>query len=378
MNSVTRIFEETFATDHRIVTEDLSKAILKKYGVKVPIHRLVTTETEAVKAAETLGFPLVMKIVSPQILHKTDVGGVRAGLQNEAEVRQVFRGMYPRLSGKKGVHVKGVLLERMVPPGIELIVGLQNDPQFGPVIMVGLGGVLTEILKDVAFRMLPITADDAKAMLAELKGARILSGYRGSKPVDLNMLATALVQIGRIGMDNANYFENVDFNPLIVYPKSYTVVDAKILLKKEIGQHAVSTVEPDIDFMETFFTPRTVAVPPTYAIGNGNPTDVTGGANADDYRYAIQKFIDDPNVDIVTPSFVFQDDPLDEAIVEYLGDFARKGVKPLLVGANGGPCTARMSALIERHHVPVYDDIRNWIAAASVLYHWGKQMSRKV
>jgi 3-hydroxypropionyl-CoA synthetase (ADP-forming) len=95
LNSVTRIFEETFATDHRIVTEDLSKAILKKYGVKVPIHRLVTTETEAVKAAETLGFPLVMKIVSPQILHKTDVGGVRAGLQNEAEVRQAFRGMYP-------------------------------------------------------------------------------------------------------------------------------------------------------------------------------------------------------------------------------------------------------------------------------------------
>jgi len=117
--------------------------------------------------------------------------------------------------------------------------------------------------------------------------------------------------------------------------------------------------------------------PPTYVIGNGNPADVTGGANAEDYRYAIQKFMDDPNVDIVMPWFVFQDDPLDEAIVDHLGDFARKGKKPLLVGANGGPYTAKMSALIEKHHVPVYDDIRDWVAAASVLYHWGKPASRK-
>lgn len=707
LNSVTRIIEETLAADHRIITEDLSKAILKKYGIKVPVHRLATTETDAVNAAKTLGFPLVMKIVSPQILHKTDVGGVKAGLRNAAEVRKAFRDMYPRLSGGKGVHVKGILLERMAPPGVELIVGLQNDPQFGPVIMAGLGGVLTEILKDVAFRMLPITGDDAKSMLAELKGARILSGYRGSRPVDLNMLAKVLVQIGQMGMDNANYFESVDFNPIIVYPRSYSVVDAKILLRKELGQYAVSTAKPNINFMETFFTPQSVAVvgasstpgkignsvldsiakhdykgkvypinpgaeeilglkcypsleavpgkvdvvvvcidlsatapvleacakkgihnvvivsgggkelggqradyeaeigklsakhgiriigpncigmfnaanrldcafqgrermvraklgpvallsqsgtmgisfletadsfglskmvsygnrsdvdeadmiwylandpqtqvialyvegfgdgrkfietakrvmdekrkpiliwksgrtvlgakqaashtgslggsdaiiqgafkqagivsvesyqelvaaakalawqpaakgprvamvsngagpmigaidqfekyglelgqitedtlrelkghyPPTYVIGNGNPTDVTGGAGADDYRYAIQKFMDDPNVDIVMPWFVFQDDPLEETIVDYLGDFARKGEKPLLVGANGGPYTAKMSGLIERHHVPVYDDIRNWVAAASALYRWGKQMSRKV
>ena len=118
--------------------------------------------------------------------------------------------------------------------------------------------------------------------------------------------------------------------------------------------------------------------PPTYVIGNGNPTDVTGGAGADDYRYAIQKFMGDPNVDIVMPWFVFQDDPLEETIVDYLGGFARKGGKPMLVGANGGPYTARMSGLIERYHVPVYDDIRNWVAAASALYRCGKQMSRKV
>jgi len=118
--------------------------------------------------------------------------------------------------------------------------------------------------------------------------------------------------------------------------------------------------------------------PPTYVIGKGNPADVTGGANSDDYRYAIQKFMDDPNIDIVMPWFVFQDDPLDEGIVKHLANFCRKGKKPLLVGANGGPYTAKMSGLIEKHHVPVYDDIRNWVAAASALRLWGKQMSRKI
>ena len=146
-----------------------------------------------------------MKVVSPQILHKTDVGGVKIGVDNTADVRKTFNDMYGRLSKKKGVNVKGILLEKMVPKGVELIVGIQNNPQFGPMLMVGLGGVLTEVFKDVAFRMLPITTSDAKSMLNELKGSKILKGFRGSKPIDLNMLAKALVQIGKIGVDNANY-----------------------------------------------------------------------------------------------------------------------------------------------------------------------------
>ena len=642
-----------------------------------------------------------MKVVSPQILHKTDVGGVKVGLQNEKEVKRAFNDMYKRLSKKKGVQLKGILLEKMVPQGVELIVGLQNDPQFGPVIMVGLGGVLTEIFKDVAFRMLPITVADAKSMLQELKGAKILQGFRGSKPIDQNMLAKALVQIGKLGVDNAGYFDSIDFNPIVVYPKSYYVVDAKILLRKEFKQNAISTAQPNADFMEKFFTPESVALvgasatpgkignsvldsmakhdykgkvypinpkadeilgikcypsleaiqdpidlvvvcvdlsvtppvleacakkgihsvvivsgggkelggerakmeaeikrlseqhkiriigpncigmfnaanrldcafqgqarmvrarlgdvaflsqsgtmgisfletadsfglskmvsygnrsdvdeadmiwylasdpqtkvitlyvegfgdgrkfietakrvmvekhkpvvmwksgrtalgakqaashtgslggsnaiimgafkqagiisvdsyqelagvvkalswqpaakgnraglvsngagpmigaidhferfglevakvteatlgemkahyPPTYVLGSGNPVDVTGGANADDYRYAIQKFMDDPNVDIIMPWFVFQDDPLEETIIDYLGEFSRQGKKPILVGGNGGPYTQRVSALIEKHKVPVYDDIRTWVAAAAGLLQWGK------
>jgi 3-hydroxypropionyl-CoA synthetase (ADP-forming) len=118
--------------------------------------------------------------------------------------------------------------------------------------------------------------------------------------------------------------------------------------------------------------------PATYVIGNGNPADVTGGANADDYRFAIQKFIDDPNIDIVMPWFVFQDDPLEETIIDHLGEFSKQGKKPLLVGGNGGPYTAKVSALIETLNVPVYDDIRNWVVTAASLYQWGKHKPDKV
>ncbi|RJQ23207.1 acyl-CoA synthetase [Candidatus Parcubacteria bacterium] len=701
MVSTKKIFDETIKTDHKVITEEASKSILKSYGVKVPPYALVTSPKQAVKAAKKIGYPLVMKIVSPQILHKTDVGGVKVGIDNDKDVKKTFNDMYKRLSKKKGVEVKGVLLEKMVPKGVELIVGLQVDPQFGPVIMVGLGGVMTEVFKDVAFRMLPITIADAKSMLEELKGAKILKGFRGSKPIDMDMLAKALVQIGKLGVENADYVNSIDFNPVVVYPKSYYVVDAKIILGNQIHKNAISKAQPDDSSMEKFFTPQSVALigasatpgkignsvldslakhdykgqvypinpkaeeilglkcypsleaingpvdlvvvcvdlsvtppilescakkgihnvvivsgggkelggeradyesqikelalkhkiriigpncigmfnaanrldcafqgqarmvrarlgnvallsqsgtmgisfletadsfglskmvsygnrsdvdeadmiwylasdpqtkvialyvegfgdgrkfvetakrvmkekkkpvviwksgrteagakqaashtgslggsnaiimgafkqagiisvdsyqelaavvkalawqpaakgnraalcsngagpmiggidhferlalelaqvtpqtlkelkehfPPTYVIGKGNPVDVTGGANADDYRYTIQKFYDDPNVDIVMPWFVFQDDPLEETIIQYLGEFSRQQKKPLLVGGNGGPYTQKVSALIEKEGVPVYDDIRSWVAAASALVQWGK------
>jgi 3-hydroxypropionyl-CoA synthetase (ADP-forming) len=703
MSSTLKIFEETIKTDHKVITEETSKSILKTYGVKVPPYALVRSADEAVKAAKKIGYPLVMKIVSPQILHKTDVGGVKVGIDNDKDVRKTFTDMYGRLSKKKGVQVKGVLLEKMVPKGIELIVGLQNDPQFGPVMMVGLGGVMTEIFKDVAFRMLPITTSDAKSMLTELKSSKVFKGFRGSEPIDLNMLAKALVQIGKIGVDNARFVNSIDFNPVVVYPKSYYVVDAKIILSKEINKNAISKAKPNDSFMEKFFTPQSVALvgasatpgkvgnsvldslakhdykgkvfpinpkaeeilgikcypsvdaipepvdlvvvcvdlsvtppvlescakkgihnvvivsgggkelggeradyeaqikdlsekhkiriigpncigmfnaanrldcafqgqermvraklgpvallsqsgtmgisfletadsfglskmvsygnrsdvdeadmiwylagddqtkvialyvegfgdgrkfietakrvmkerkkpvviwksgrteagakqaashtgslggsnaiimgafkqagiisvdsyqelaavakalawqpaakgnraamcsngagpmiggidhferlglelakvtpktlqemkahfPPTYVIGKGNPADVTGGANADDYRYTIQKFMDDPNVDIVMPWFVFQDDPLEETIIQHLADFSKQKKKPLLVGGNGGPYTKKISKLIENEGVPVYDDLRDWVAAAAALAQWGKHL----
>ena len=261
MTVVNKLFEETIQTDHKVITEELSKSILKTYGIKVPPYALATSSSEAVKQAKKIGFPLVMKVVSPQILHKTDVGGVKVGINNVADVKKTFDDMFGRLSKKKGVNVKGILLEKMVPQdGVELIVGIQNDPQFGPMIMVGLGGIMTEVFKDVAFRMLPITTSDAKSMLNELKGSKLLKGFRGSKPVDLNMIAKALVQIGKMGVDNADYVNSIDFNPVIVYPKSYFVVDAKIILNNELRKNSISKAKPNTTSMESFFTPKSVAL----------------------------------------------------------------------------------------------------------------------
>ena len=701
MNSITKIFDDTIQTDHKIITEEVAKSILKKYGIKVPGFALVKSTNEAAKAAKKIGFPLVMKVVSPQILHKTDVGGVKVGIDNVADVKKTFNDMYGRLSKKKGVDVKGILLEKMIPKGgVELIVGIQSNPQFGPMLMVGLGGVLTDILKDVAFRMLPITTSDAKSMLNELKGSKLLKGFRGSAPIDTNMVAKALVQIGKMGVDNADYINSVDFNPVIVYPKSYFVVDAKIILNKELRKNSISKAKPIITSMEQFFTPKSVALvgasstpgkignsvldalgkqdykgkvypinpkqkkilgikcypslesikakvdlvvvcvdlsacgaimktcakkgihsvvivsgggkelggdraameaevkalslkhkirvigpncigmfnaanrldcafqgqarmvrsklgnvaffsqsgtmgismlesadlfglskmisfgnrsdvdeadmiwyaandpqtkviglyvegfgdgrkfiktakrvmkekkkpiiiwksgrseagakqaashtgslggdnamimgafkqagiisvdsyqelvgvlkamawqppakgnrvamtsngagpmiggidhlerlgltigkltsktrkkikdhfPPTVPIHSGNPADVGGGATADDYRFVIQQFLDDKNVDIAMPWFVFQDDPLEETIVDYLAGLSKKRKKPILCGGNGGPYTEKMIKLIEKHNVPVYQDLRTWVAAASALFHWG-------
>ena len=701
MSSVQVIFDETITTDHKVITEELSKKILKNYGVKVPPFALVTSAEDAAKQAKKIGFPLVMKVVSPQILHKTDVGGVKVGLDNVNDVKKTFNDMYGRLSKKKGVDVKGILLEKMVPKGVELIVGLQNDSQFGPIIMVGLGGIMTEVMKDVAFRMLPITTSDAKSMINELKGSKLLKGFRGSAPIDLNMVSKMLVQIGKMGVENADHFNSIDFNPVIVYPKSYYVVDAKIILNDKIKKNSVSKAKPNITSMESFFTPKSVALvgasatpgkignsvldalgkqdykgkvypinpkqksilgikcypsldaiktkidlvvvcidlaecgpimkicakkgihnvvivsgggkelggnraameaevkelslkhkirvvgpncigmfnaanrldcafqgqermirsklgpvaffsqsgtmgismlesadlfglskmisygnrsdvdeadmiwyaandpqtkviglyvegfgdgrkflntakrvmketkkpiviwksgrtaigakqaashtgslggsnaiimgafkqagiisvdsyqqlagvlkalawqpaakgnsvamasngagpmiggmdqlerfgltigklsperikkmkahfPPAVPIHSGNPADVGGGATAEDYRFVIQQFMEEKNIDIAMPWFVFQDDPLEETIVDYLADFQKKRKKPLLVGCNGGPYTEKMVKLVEKHKVPVYQDLRTWVEAAGALVQLGK------
>jgi len=701
MTSTIQVFEDTIRTDHKVITEEESKNILKRYGISVPPYALVTSADEAVKAAKKIGFPLVMKVVSPQILHKTDVGGVKVGIDNVDDVKKTFNDMFGRLSKKKGVHVKGILLEKMVPKGVELIVGIQNDSQFGPVIMTGMGGIMTEVMKDVAFRMLPITTSDAKSMLNELKGSKLLKGFRGSQPIDLNMVAKMLVQIGKLGTENADFINSIDFNPVVVYPKSHYVVDAKIILNKEMKKNSISKEKPNKDNMETFFTPKSVALvgasstkgkignsildslvnydfkgkvypinpkadkifgqkcypsvsaipdkvdlvvvsvdlsvtapvledcakkgvhsvvivsgggkelggeraeyeaevrrlskkhkiriigpncigmfnaanrldcafqgqermvrsklgpvaffsqsgtmgismlesadvfglskmisfgnrsdvdeadmiwyaandpqtkviglyvegfgdgrkfintakkvmkeknkpiviwksgrtaagakqaashtgslggsnaiimgafkqagiisvdsyqelvgvlkalawqppakgnrvamtsngagpmigaidqlerlgltigklspkllkkmkerfPPAVPIHSGNPADVGGGATADDYRFVIQQFMDEKNIDIAMPWFVFQDDPLEETIVDHLADFQKKRQKPLLVGCNGGPYTEKMAKLVEKHNIPVYQDLRTWVAAASALAQWGQ------
>ncbi|HXW02300.1 MAG TPA: acetate--CoA ligase family protein, partial [Candidatus Nitrosotenuis sp.] len=347
MVSTKKIFDETIKTDHKVITEEASKSILKSYGVKVPPYALVTSPKEAVKAAKRIGYPLVMKIVSPQILHKTDVGGVKVGIDNDKDVKKTFNDMYKRLSKKKGVEVKGVLLEKMVPKGVELIVGLQVDPQFGPVIMVGLGGVMTEVFKDVAFRMLPITTADAKSMLDELKGSKILKGFRGSKPIDMDMLAKALVQIGKLGVDNAEYVNSIDFNPVVVYPKSYYVVDAKIILGNQVNKGAISKAQPDDTSMEKFFTPQSVALIGASATPGKIGNSVLDSLAKHDYKGQVYPI--NPKAEEILglkcyPSLEAISSPIDLVVVcvdlsvtpPILESCAKKGIHNVVIVSGGG------------------------------------------
>ncbi|HEX5519145.1 MAG TPA: acetate--CoA ligase family protein [Candidatus Nitrosocosmicus sp.] len=257
-NNVKSLFEDAFKNQTKVITEEMAKDILSSYDIKVPQFALVQNVDDAVREANSIGYPIVAKIVSPQILHKTDVGGVKVDLKNEADVISAFNDMYGRLA--KQHDVKGILLEKMVPKGVEMIVGLQNDPQFGPVIMVGLGGIFTELFKDVSFRVLPITEKDALDMIEELQGKMLLKGYRGSFTINLDMLCKALVKIGNLGFDISPYYDSIDFNPVIVYSDSYYVADAKILLSNSPKYNAVSTAKPNSKYMDLFFNARSIAL----------------------------------------------------------------------------------------------------------------------
>ncbi|MFL6487265.1 MAG: acetate--CoA ligase family protein [Nitrososphaera sp.] len=257
--NVQKLFDDIYLSKEKVITEELAKQVLSEYGVKVPKYALVNNAEEAQMQAEKIGYPLVAKIVSPEILHKTDVQGVKVGLQNSSEVKDAFNDIYGRLS--KQYKVKGLLLEKMASGGgVEIIVGLQNDPQFGPVIMAGIGGIYTEVFRDVSFRVLPITKEDAINMIEDLKGNRILKGFRGAPPVDMNMLAEALVNIGKFGTDMASYYESIDFNPIIFYENEYVVVDAKILLREKPDPEAVSNAQPRSEYLDLFFNAKSVAL----------------------------------------------------------------------------------------------------------------------
>jgi 3-hydroxypropionyl-CoA synthetase (ADP-forming) len=258
-NRVREIFDNIISSKHKVITEESAKEILKQYGINVPPYAISTNVDDAVDKANRIGFPLVTKIVSAEILHKTEVKGVKVGLNSEPEIREAFDDMYGRLS--RQFEIKGVLIEKMMPAGVaELIIGLQNDPQFGPVIMLGLGGIYTEIFRDVSFRVLPITKRDAEEMIETLKAKQILKGFRGSQPVNIDVISNALVNIGKLGIDMASYYESIDFNPVIVYPNDYFVVDAKIILREKVYPDAISNAMPDSSYLDLFFNAKSIAL----------------------------------------------------------------------------------------------------------------------
>ncbi|MFQ5846964.1 MAG: acetate--CoA ligase family protein [Candidatus Methylomirabilales bacterium] len=212
----------------RNLLEPEAYELLAYYDVSVPPHRYVTSAEEAEAAAADIGYPVVAKIVSPDIVHKTEAGGVLLNLNDGAQIREAYQEITTRArQGSAAVH--GVLISRMAPPGTEVIVGLTQDSQFGPVVMFGLGGAFVEVYQDVSFRLVPLTKRDAAAMIQEVKALPILQGVRGGRPRDLRALTDLLLKVSQIAEENLEIAE-MDLNPVLVYEKGLSVVDARVLL----------------------------------------------------------------------------------------------------------------------------------------------------
>jgi len=204
--------------------------VLRAYGIPVVDSFFAKTPEEAVKASEKLGFPLVEKVVSPDVLHKSDVGGVKVGISNPDEVAKAFTEIESAVkSANPKARFYGVYLQKMLRGGVETIVGGTRDPQFGPVVVFGLGGIFVEILKDVSFRVVPLSEDDAIEMMNEIKAAAILNGVRGSKPVDKVALARIIVSVGALMAENKE-ISSLDLNPVMATPDGAVAVDSRIIL----------------------------------------------------------------------------------------------------------------------------------------------------
>jgi acetyltransferase len=210
---------------------------LTAYGLQIPRSELAQTADQAISMARQIGYPVVLKIASPDILHKTDVGGVKVGLQNAEDVRDAFELMtYRAQRYLPEARLWGCLVQRMVPPGgLEVLIGMKRDPQFGPLVTFGLGGIYVETLKDVTFRIAPFSPQEASDMLDEIRARALLDGVRGQPPVDKAALVDALLRVGQLAQDFPAIAE-LDINPLVVYPEGAIAVDMRLVLTEEIAQ----------------------------------------------------------------------------------------------------------------------------------------------
>jgi acetyl-CoA synthetase (ADP-forming) len=223
------IMDAALAENRKVLDVNESRLVLEAMGVPMDRAVLAASRDEALRAAAGIGFPAVMKIVSPDIVHKTEVGGVRVGLRDANEVLQAYDSMIAAVKAMRpDARVKGVLIEEMVR-GIELIIGSTCDPQFGRMLMFGMGGVFVEVYKDVSFRLVPIADFDAREMIEEIRGKAIFEGARGYPRADKAELARILVGIST-GVGRFPDIEELDINPLMVTEKGLMAVDARVIL----------------------------------------------------------------------------------------------------------------------------------------------------
>ena len=231
VNKVSEIIAKARKQGRKFLLEPEAKTICIEYGIPTTKFMLAKTPEEAVEYAEKIGYPAVLKIVSTDVIHKFDVGGVILNLRSSQEVRRAYNKILENVKKHKpNAKIIGVLVQEMAPPSTEVIVGAIKDPQFGQTLMFGLGGIFVEILKDVAFRIAPITKEEAEEMIREIRAYPVLKGYRNMPPADIQAIIQILINTSKLVMDYPE-IQELDLNPIMVYEKGAKTVDARVLLE---------------------------------------------------------------------------------------------------------------------------------------------------
>ncbi|TFF88822.1 MAG: acetyl-CoA synthetase [Promethearchaeota archaeon] len=226
---MTEVLKKKVDSGDNVLTEFESKELLKEIGIPIPEQKLTTSKEETISAAQEIGFPVVMKLMAEDIVHKSDTGAVKLNLKNKEDVEKAFN----ELMAIESQSEKKISVQQMADePITELIIGMTTDAQFGPALMFGIGGILVELLEDVSFRIAPITEYDAKEMIHEIKGFPILDGYRGKPKADLDAIVDVLLKISDLVVKNEEIYE-MDLNPVFIYDKGLICVDARIILKNK-------------------------------------------------------------------------------------------------------------------------------------------------
>ncbi|MFC1920279.1 acetate--CoA ligase family protein [Chloroflexota bacterium] len=228
--SIKEVIAKARKEGRKVLTETEAKDALQKAGINVIETKLAATKEEAVTISKQMGLPVALKIVSPDVIHKSDSGGVKLDLKTTGQVEEAYDDIIKNIKKQfPQANVHGVSVQKMARPGVEVIVGVSTDAQFGPVVMFGLGGILVEILKDVSFRIVPLEKKDAREMIREIKGYPVLEGYRGQEAVDIANLEEMILKVSDFVEKNPGV-EELDLNPVFAYGDGAVAVDARIIL----------------------------------------------------------------------------------------------------------------------------------------------------
>jgi len=224
------IIEKNVAEGREFIPEFEAYKICYEFNIPYPPTEVVQTKEEGFTAAEAMGYPVVLKIVSPAVIHKSDVDGVIVGIESKEALGAAYERLIHNVKEKAGdVALDGVLVQKAMPKGVEVAAGGLKDEQFGPVVMFGSGGVLIEVFKDVAFRLAPLDKAEARRQIEDTKAYEILKGVRGASACDIDALTELIVNTGRV-LSELTEIDQIDFNPVLAYPGGCTIVDARIIL----------------------------------------------------------------------------------------------------------------------------------------------------